>query len=62
MAKNLNNAYGLQNPLQNVFPVPIQSQRAPTFSDVGYPIGQVWVDLPVAGAYMLMQVSGGLAT
>ena len=54
-------AYGLSNPLQDVFPVPIQSQRSPTTSDVGYQPGQVWINLLGGSIWMLVSVQGGLA-
>ena len=34
----------------NVFPVPIIAQRAPTSSDVDYPLGQIWIDSSVSPA------------
>jgi len=37
-------AYGLQNPLQSVFPAPIIARRAPTTADTGYQIGTIWVE------------------
>jgi hypothetical protein len=55
-------AAGLQNPLQSVFPQPVVSNRAPTASDKNYPIGQEWIDKAGANAYILVNVSAGSAT
>lgn len=61
MAK-IQQAAGLQNPLQNVFPQPVVSQRAPTAADKNYPIGQEWIDKTGANAYILVNVLAGSAT
>ena len=37
-------SYGLNNPLQAVFPVPVISQREPNGNDTNYEIGQTWID------------------
>lgn len=56
-------AYGLNNPLQDVFPVPVKAQRAPTSNDARfYEIGQIWVDQTTSQIYGLASVSGGSAT
>lgn len=57
-----NNAYGLSNPLQNIFPDPVVAQRAPTASDLGYRIGQIWVDVPTGQIYGLASIVAGSAT
>jgi len=49
-------AYGLDNPLQSVFPKPVESRRAPKTSD-HYQIGQVWVDVTTNTAYMLTSIA-----
>ena len=55
-------AAGLQDPLQNVFPQPVVSNRAPTTSDKNFPIGQIWINKAGTAAYMLTNVSSGSAT
>ena len=61
MAKSTR-AYGIGSPLQEVFPKPIVAQRAPTTADVGYEIGQSWVDNSADASYVLTSVAGGSAT
>jgi hypothetical protein len=56
-----NRSYGLSNPLQEVFPEPVVAQRAPTGNDVGYRIGQIWVDGPSNQVYALSSITGGSA-
>lgn len=58
----INQAAGLENPLQNVFPQPVVSARAPTSNDKKYPLGQTWVDTASTGVYFLTAVSAGAAT
>lgn len=60
--KRNNRAYGLNNPLQDVFPEPVKAQRAPTSSDTGYEIGQAWIDQPNNISYILTGVSSNSAT
>ena len=56
-------SYGLNNPLQDVFPVPVKAQRAPNATDArNYEIGQIWVDQTTSQIYGLASVSGGSAT
>lgn len=57
-----NQAAGLQNPLQNVFPQPIVSNRAPTSNDRNYPLGQEWVNRSAKDVYILADVAAGVAT
>jgi len=57
----LDKAYGLNNPLQDVFPQPIVSNRAPVASDKRAPIGQVWIDKTNDLAYVLTNISAGSA-
>ena len=58
----LNQAAGLDNPLQSVFPQPVVATRTPTTSDKRYPIGQLWVDKSTDQAWTLTSVSAGSAT
>ena len=60
--KKLNKAYGLDNPLQDVFPQPIVASRAPATGDKNYPIGQVWVNKALDQVYFLTKVAAGVAT
>lgn len=55
-------SYGLNNPLQDVFPVPVKAERAPTAKDTRYEIGQVWVDQTSTQIYGLSSVASGAAT
>jgi len=58
----LNTSYGLDNPLQKVFPQPVISTRAPTSSDFKYPLGITWVNKSANTSYVLTSVSAGAAT
>lgn len=53
--------YGITGNFINVFPQPIVSTRAPTTSDKGYEIGQVWVRTDTDQAYTLTSVASGSA-
>lgn len=55
-------SYGLNNPLQDVFPLPVIAQRSPTANDTNYEIGQTWVDQTTSQIYGLASVSSGAAT
>ncbi len=57
-----NNLYGFPQPLSQVFPAPIIAQRAPTSSDIAYPIGQSWIDEVGDDAYILVDVTAASAT
>lgn len=52
--------YGLSQALPAIFPVPINGKRAPTTSDIGYQLGQIW--LYNSNAYILVNVGAGVAT
>lgn len=54
-------SYGLNNPLQDVFPVPVVSDRAPTVNDTQYELGQQWVDQSASQIYGLATVTQGEA-
>jgi len=58
--KRSNIGYGLSNALQLLAPLPIVSDRAPTANDIAE-IGTLWVDTPNQDAYVLTQVSAGVA-
>lgn len=55
-----NVAYGLNNPLQDLAPQPIVSQRAPTANDFAE-IGTTWVDVPNQSVYVLAAIVGNAA-
>lgn len=62
MPKYTNNrAYGLDNSLAKMPSNPILAQRAPQTSDVGYPLGQRWIDIPNQAEYSLVAFSSGSA-
>jgi len=61
-ANKYNKSYGLSNPLQDIFPEPVVAQRSPTTSDLGYRIGQTWVNQSTGQIYGLSSVSAGSAT
>lgn len=56
-----NSLYGSPVPLSNQNPPPIKALRDPTTADIGYPIGQSWVNSSTGFIYFLTQVSGGQA-
>lgn len=53
--------YGISDALINIFPSPIQSQRAPSNTDRGE-VGQLWVDIPNNDAYIVTSVVAGVTT
>lgn len=55
-------AYGIQRPLEDVFPVPVIASRTPTQSDKNYELGQIWVDKTTGVIYGLSNVAFGMAT
>jgi hypothetical protein len=55
-------SYGLNNPLQDVFPSPVIAERAPTTNDKRYEIGQDWIDTSTNKSYKLTSVVSGSAT
>ena len=59
--KRNNNAYGLTQPLINVFNQPIVSPRAPTVRDQA-PIGTIWIDQPNDDIYAISKSSAGVNT
>jgi hypothetical protein len=59
MANNQQN-YGFPAPLSQSFPAPIKAARAPTTSDIEYPLGQIWVYVGDS-AYILVQVASAMA-
>lgn len=61
MAK-ITSSYGLNNPLQATFPVPIIALRDPTANDIGYELGQVWINKTSADFFALGSVVAGVAT
>lgn len=62
MSKQSPSLYGFPTPINTVFPAPIIAQRAPTTADISYPIGQSWIDEVGDDAYVLVDVTAGVAT
>ena len=54
--------YGVTTPFEDVFPIPISSTSAPATSDIGYEVGQVWINTSANTAYFLTSVVSGSAT
>jgi hypothetical protein len=61
MAK-IRRVYGIGQPFENVFPIPLVSSSAPTTSDTGFDLGQVWVRKTTNQAYILTSVASGSAS
>lgn len=61
LAPQANSLYGTPSPLNKQALPAIAANRAPTTSDIGYQIGQVWIYVGSA-AYVLTNVAGGVAT
>lgn len=59
--KKSKRSYGMSDPLVDVFPSPVKSQRAPTSKDFGE-IGTQWVDIPNKDVYFLVSIEKGVAT
>lgn len=55
-------AYGIQRPLEDVFPVPVIALRAPLTTDMNYDLGQLWVYKTTGAIYGLANVASGSAT
>ena len=53
--------YGFPQPTQSNLLAPIVAKRAPTTSDTGYAIGQIWVNKSGNTAFILTSVSAGSA-
>jgi hypothetical protein len=66
MARSLqtqtNSLYGSPQGLSDQFPSPVVAQRDPTTLDVGYSLGQEWVNTVDQTVFFLAGVSGGIAT
>ena len=55
-----NVSYGLSDPLLNVFPAPIISQRSPTGNDIAQ-LGQTWVNTLTNQVYTLSSITASVA-
>lgn len=55
-------SYGLNNPLQDVFPVPVVADRAPNDNDTQYELGQQWVNRTTAQIFALGNITDGTPT
>jgi hypothetical protein len=66
MARRLNNqanlAYGTPQGLHQIFPAPITASRVPAAADIGYPVGQVWINTTTNQSWFLTSVVAGAAT
>jgi len=51
-------SYGIRNPLQKLYPLPIIAQRAPTVNDRAE-IGTIWLDQNGNDIYIIMEVVAG---
>jgi len=52
-------SYGLTNPLQDVFPVPVISRRIPNEKDTQYELGQTWVNEATSQIFALASITDG---
>jgi hypothetical protein len=59
---NLISAYTLAQPITALNPRPIVAKRAPTTSDTGYILGQLWIYSATNAAYILTSVAAGAAS
>lgn len=57
-----NTAYGTPSGVTPMFPAPIAAWRNPAATDVGYPIGQSWVNQTSGQAYIMTGSVAGAAT
>jgi hypothetical protein len=60
MAK-IKRVYGIGQPFEDIFPIPVISSSAPTSSDTGFNLGQVWIRNTTDQAYILTSVAAGSA-
>lgn len=65
MVKNANNtqySYGFPQPLSPMLLPPVVAKRDPTVADVGYPVGQQWVNEALGNFFALSSNAGGIST
>lgn len=55
-------SYGLGNPLQDVFPLPVIATRDPTTNDRNYELGQAWINRSSNQSWVLTSVVANSAT
>jgi len=55
-------AYGTNNPLQDVMPLPVIATRVPATTDTRYELGQKWINTSTNQAWDLTSVVAGSAT
>ena len=60
--QQVNSAYGTPIGLQDVFPSPIVALINPSAADIGYPIGQVWINKSAHQVYVMSGSAAGVAT
>lgn len=56
-----NQMYGTPSPLSDVFPSPIVAKRDPTDFDIGFELGQIWVNSVTGASFILSQIMNGEA-
>lgn len=61
MAK-IRRVYGIGQPFEDVFPIPVIRAAAPATSDTGFNLGQVWIRTDTNQVYVLTNVISGSAT
>ena len=54
--------YGLPSPISSTFPPPVVANIDPSTADVGFDIGQIWINQTTGTVYALGAIAGGLAT
>ena len=57
----IQDAPGLQQPFENIFPKPVVSRRDPTVNDTPYPLGQRWINKATNQSFTLTSVFSGRA-
>lgn len=58
----ISSVYGLGQGLIPVFPLPFVSQATPGVGDIGFPVGQTWINTTSNQAWILTSVLAGAAT
>lgn len=58
----LSKSPGIAKPFNDVFPVPVLSDRDPTSADIKYPVGQSWINKSAGRLYTLVKLASGAGT
>lgn len=56
-----NQIYGTPSPLSDLFPSPIIAKRDPTDLDIGFELGQIWINTITGASFILSQIMNGEA-